>query len=1330
MSFFQQSILRKHIVANADKISQAYKLYIAYFHNVVIQENIRNSKEEQFQEGFLRELFVKILGYTLNPTPNFNLITEQKNEINSKKADGAILVGGEVLGVIGLKDTKTTDLKNIENQAFGYKNNNRKAIYVITSNFEKLRFYIENAIDFVEFNLFALTESDFALLWICLAYENIAKNLPKQIKSESVSKEDQITKELYKDYSAFKRALFADLCEQNPNYDKLTLFKKSQKLLDRLLFIFFAEDGDLLPPNSVVEIVKQWELLKDNDAYFPLYERLKKYFGYLDTGYKGKKRDIFAYNGGLFKPDELLDSVVISDKILHDHCLKLAEYNFKSEIDVNILGHIFENSLTEIEEVANEITKGEKQASKRKKDGVFYTPRYITAYIVENTICKLCADKKAKLEIDEQEYFADKKRQKETKKLLNDKLETYRSWLLSLTICDPACGSGAFLNAALDFLMAEHRLIDEMTAKLLGESIVFSNIENAILENNLYGVDINEESVEIARLSLWLRTAKPNRKLNSLNDNIKCGNSLISPSPPTPFQNGEVSRTVEVQLPPQLLANARDLRKNQTEAEKFLWQILRNRQLNNLKFRRQHPLCVGFILDFYCAEAKLGIELDGGYHNSAEQQAHDDERTKIINEYGINIIRFTNEEVLQDVENTLKKIATAFLSPSPAGRGVGGEEKAFDWHKEFPQVFTEKEKKAFHVTTAVHDSRTSQRMIDYKVREMRAKYNKGVNPVAYADPRFMTEEDNTIITKTIAEIVKEDKLNVLAYNVCRDHLHILLVCEEDELDKIVGKIKGKTARACNLYKGINPLVQKEGACSVPFWAQKFYRKEILDERQLYNTIEYIENNRIKHELPPLGIDTTSKGTCPIVCDIEHAFRTEYKGGFDVVIGNPPYGAKIDKVQINYLSEKYAHWGISAAFNDTYFVFYAFALEKILKTGGYLGFITPNTWRLIDNAKLFRKVLFNNFQICQIIQHSNKVFEDATVDCDTAIIRKSNIRNNVYIQFFNTSVQTNEHFVSQEKLLEQDFINLFLTQIDYDLKAKIAEQSVFVKDELIIKNGVKPYEKGKGKPAQTEQTMKEKPFTSEIKKDNSFSPLIGGSLFQKYKLLWNNDSWIQYGEWLAAPREKEIFETEEKLIFRQTSDSIIGTLIGKGFIMRNNTHIILNKENSEYDLKYVLSLLNSKLINWYYWTINPEKGEAMAEVKTFHLGLLPIKNISENEQQPFITLADKMLSLNTELQTKRQCFLKRLADNFAGIKITGKIEIFDELDFAQLLAELKKQKIILTLKQQDEWEEYFSDYKTECNKLSSEISTTDKEIDGMVYELYGLTEEEIKIIEKS
>ncbi len=155
----------------------------------------------------------------------------------------------------------------------------------------------------------------------------------------------------------------------------------------------------------------------------------------------------------------------------------------------------------------------------------FYTPKYITKYIVDNTVGKLCNEKKEELKIIEEDFHP--KRQKETKKKLLASLEAYREWLLQLTILDPACGSGAFLNQALDFLIKEHQYIDELQTKLLGGGMVFPNIENTVLENNIFGVDLNEESVEIARLSLWLRTAQPRRKLNDLSSNIKCGNSLI-----------------------------------------------------------------------------------------------------------------------------------------------------------------------------------------------------------------------------------------------------------------------------------------------------------------------------------------------------------------------------------------------------------------------------------------------------------------------------------------------------------------------------------------------------------------------------------------------------------------------------------------------------------------------------------------------------------------------------------------------------------------------------------------------------------------------------------
>jgi len=542
MSLFQSVVVTRYVnELDAQLLEQAWQRYASCFLDPLKQANIRVSKEEQYQEGFLRDLFVEVFGYTLNPNPNYDLTTEFKNQTSSKKADGAILKDGHAIGVVELKGMNTTDLSKIEQQAFGYKNNQPQCRYVITSNFQKLRLYIDNAVEHIEFDLFTMTQDKFALLYLLLHRDGVMSDLPAKIKSESLSQEEAITKQLYKDYSVFKRELFADLTANNPDIDPLILFQKSQKLLDRLLFIFFAEDSHLLPANFAKGIISEWEQLKALKRNEPLYDQVQQYFTFLDTGYKDEHCEIFAYNGGLFRTDELLDRIIISDELLRSHILTLSEYNFASEVDVNILGHIFENSLTELDEVKAELA-GEaldKSQTKRKKDGVFYTPKYITKYIVENTVGKLCADKKAELALNEEDYQQDvtlnksgKKRKKTPQQIAKetqalDRLNAYRDWLLQITICDPACGSGAFLNEALNFLIAEHGYILELETKLFGHGLAYPDIENSILENNLFGVDINEESVEIAKLSLWLRTAQPHRKLNDLNNNIQCGNSLI-----------------------------------------------------------------------------------------------------------------------------------------------------------------------------------------------------------------------------------------------------------------------------------------------------------------------------------------------------------------------------------------------------------------------------------------------------------------------------------------------------------------------------------------------------------------------------------------------------------------------------------------------------------------------------------------------------------------------------------------------------------------------------------------------------------------------------------
>ncbi|MEI7982660.1 MAG: N-6 DNA methylase, partial [Bacteroidota bacterium] len=885
MSLFQNSVAQKYLNRlDANLLETKYNEFTACFGNPGIQENIRNSKEEQFQEGFLRELFVKILGFTLNPSANFNLTTEYKNVKDSKKADGAIVIDNLVKAVIELKGTSISDLGKVEAQAFGYKNNQPDCDYVITSNFEKLRFYIDNAIEFEEFNLFTLTRPDFGMLYLCLSYDAIANGIPKAIKTESLGQEDVITKKLYQDYSLFKRELYQNLVQQNPQYDQLTIFKESQKLLDRFLFLFFAEDRQLLPPNSVRLVLNDWRDLQERDEHVPLYNRFKKYFGYLNTGFKGKRYDVYAYNGGLFRPDDILDNLTIEDELLYKHTLALSEYDFASEVDVNILGRIFENSLNEIDEIKARIEGHDvdKTKTRRKKEGIFYTPKYITKYIVENTVGKLCTEKKAEFQINEEDYTTDRKRNTRTRESFADKLKAYRNWLLQLTICDPACGSGAFLNQALDFLITEHRFIDELQSRLFGDSLVLSDIEKSILENNLFGVDLNEESVEIAKLSLWLRTAQPNRKLNDLNNNIKCGNSLID-------------------------------------------------------------------------------------------------------------------------------------DPAVAG------DRAFNWQKEFPKIFRVKDKKAWHITCATHNSRYSQRMFN--------------NYVKVGEPVWLTAKEEIIVSETIAEISTNDKLNIPAYNICGDHMHLILVCEESELPSIVQKIKSMSARACNIAMGRTttrehrtrehaPLSSREcapsreyapakehtpasprGETQAHLWTQKFGQNEITSETQLHNTIRYVRNNRIKHGLPELGTEGTGslyentpidKGACSLVfspidasihtgacssvvdricCSIDHAFRTEYTGGFDVVIGNPPYGADLDASSKEFYQKR---WKTFQGNFEIYFFFIEF-ISSVLKPKGKIGFITPDTWIKIPQAKKLREHVLDNYGINNIVVFKHSVFADASVN---------------------------------------------------------------------------------------------------------------------------------------------------------------------------------------------------------------------------------------------------------------------------------------------------------------------------------------------------------------
>lgn len=521
MSMFQKSVINS-IKQDESLVALRWAKFQEFLAKV---DYIKTVKEEKYQDGFLKDVFENCLGYTLDMTnpSNYNLEREKKNETDGKKADGVIYVDNKVIGVIELKAQDTKNLDKIETQAFNYHASHSNSKYIIISNFDELRFYIDKKTAYEKFSLFTLNYEEFKKLHLLISFESIKEDIPLKLKEKTASFEQNISKELYKDFSAFRTHLFENIVKNNENIDKSTLLRLTQKLCDRIIFILFAEDRGLLTPNTIKEIITR----HSQDVFGnSMYEYYKIYFNAINEG--NEKLNIPKYNGGLFAKDELLDNLKIDDENLNMEAQKLSSYNFESEISVNILGHIFEQSLTDLEELQANIenTNFDKTKSKRKKDGVFYTPEYITKYIVENTLGIMCLDKREELNLSNITAPVNPKKLTKIEQQTKTNLEIYKDWLFNLKILDPACGSGAFLNQALEYLIKEHKQLQNDLA-LMGDLFSSYTVEESVLEHNLYGVDINEDAVEIAKLSLWLRTAQRGRALTNLNDKIKCGNSLI-----------------------------------------------------------------------------------------------------------------------------------------------------------------------------------------------------------------------------------------------------------------------------------------------------------------------------------------------------------------------------------------------------------------------------------------------------------------------------------------------------------------------------------------------------------------------------------------------------------------------------------------------------------------------------------------------------------------------------------------------------------------------------------------------------------------------------------
>lgn len=522
------------------------------------QSNLEKTKEVSVQGDFLHQIFTLVLGYKGRIGEKvWNLQAEKTTEVDATVADGSLGFYSDSISdtrvVIELKDART-DLdrkQKRENnqspveQAFSYQYKHRNCKWVIVSNFKEIRLY--NANTMTEYEQFfmeelATDEELFKKFYYLLNRNHLINrdqpSLIDELHVRNEAEEEVISEQFYDDYKNVRLQLYRHLSEYNSEIDEITIFEKTQKILDRFIFVCFCEDSKLLPENvfrKVVQAARQDFGISDTKVW----SQLKNLFASIDQG--NPPMNINRFNGGLFKPDEILDTLVIKDGFF-PLFEKIADYDFDSELDVNLLGHIFEQSISDIEEFKAEILGEEfdKTKSKRKKDGVFYTPTFVTQFIVRKTIgewieqkrVEMGEDRLSELKEEDFEEYAKKKNSKRIKKItkVEEQIDFYtrlQDTIREIKILDPACGSGAFLNAAFDFLRQVGMEVNKKLEELTGFPSLF-DLDKHILKNNLYGVDLNKESVEITKLSLWLKTANKRDPLTSLDENILCGDSVVS----------------------------------------------------------------------------------------------------------------------------------------------------------------------------------------------------------------------------------------------------------------------------------------------------------------------------------------------------------------------------------------------------------------------------------------------------------------------------------------------------------------------------------------------------------------------------------------------------------------------------------------------------------------------------------------------------------------------------------------------------------------------------------------------------------------------------------
>ena len=390
-------------------------------------------------------------------------------------------------------------------------------------------------------------------------------------------------------------------------------------------------------------------------------------------------------------------------------------------------------------------------------------------------------------------------------------------------------------------------------------------------------------------------------------------------------------------------------------------------------------------------------------------------------------------------------------------------------------------------------------------------------------------------------------------------------------------------------------------------------------------------------------------------------------GFDVVIGNPPYffsRENLDTQSKNYFYDNYE--GIDYQVN--LYVLFAELSLKILTARGNYGLIVPNSLLMVSSTEKIRRLLFKNASITEVVNFIGESFEGVNVETISYFGLKGKISPTIKVSIGENGVIQHLHNKKTKTVLKSEdlILNVFSSDATDEFLLKIKKGSIFLNDIVDIRSGLKAYEVGKGTPKQTREDVTNRIYDFDHQFDENTFPYLEGKDVDRY-VCHENSSFLRYGENLAAPRTFDIF-SKPKIILREITGQHPHSLLAcysEETVLFNMSNIAINsKEGCDVELKYVLSLINSKLIS-YYFQLNTAKAvrRLFPKIILKDLRKFPIKKISLPEQKIFIDKVDRIL-------------------------------------------ERKKEN------------------------PAAETSSLEAEIDQLVYELYGLTEEEIEIVENS